>query len=46
MPEILHLTDAILSGTPISRGTLEIAREIMKLFEFYRRTDAGVTTNL
>ncbi|WHO77018.1 Gfo/Idh/MocA family protein [Rhizobium sp. BT03] len=46
VPEILHLTDAILSGAPITRGTLEIAREIMKLFEFYRRTDAGVTTNL
>ena len=46
VPEILHLTDAIQSGRPITKGTLEVAREIMKLFEFYRSADAGVTTNL
>ncbi|TCV73774.1 putative dehydrogenase [Neorhizobium sp. R1-B] len=46
VPEILHLTDAIQSGRPITKGTLEVAREIMKLFAFYRSADAGVTTNL
>jgi predicted dehydrogenase len=44
--EILHLTDAILAGFQITKGTLEVAAEIMKLFEFYRRTDAGVVTML
>ena len=34
------------SGRPITKGTLEVAREIMKLFEFYRSGDAGVTLNL
>jgi len=46
VPEILHLTDAILDGGAITKGTLSIAHEIMKLFEFYRRSDAGVTTTL
>jgi len=46
VPEILHLTDAILEGKAITKGTLETAGEIMKLFEFYRRTDAGVTITL
>lgn len=46
VPEILHLTDAILAGTGITKGTLGVAQEIMKLFEFYRRTDAGVVATL
>jgi predicted dehydrogenase len=46
VPEILHLTDAILSGGTITKGTLADAREIMKLFEFYRRVEAGVPTTL
>ncbi|WP_105385448.1 Gfo/Idh/MocA family protein [Neorhizobium alkalisoli] len=46
VPEILHLTDAILSGGEITKGTLGVAREIMKLFEFYRHTDAGVVATL
>lgn len=46
VPEILHLTDAILAGGTITKGTLAVAHEIMKLFEFYRRTDAGVTITL
>jgi len=44
--EILHLTDAILAGSQITKGTLEVAAEIMRLFEFYRHTDAGVVTTL
>lgn len=46
VPEILHLTDAILEGRPITKGTLDQVREIMKLFDFYRRVEAGVTTEL
>ena len=44
--EILHLTDAILAGEPVTKGTLEVAAEIMKLFEFYRYADVGVVTTL
>lgn len=44
VPEILHLTDAVLDGAPLTKGTLEAAREIMKLFDFYRHAEAGVTT--
>lgn len=46
VPEILHLTDAILDGAPFTRGTLEVAREVMKLFEFYRRAEPGVPATL
>jgi predicted dehydrogenase len=46
VPEILHLTDAILDGAPLTKGTLETAHEIMKLFEFYRRAEAGTTVTL
>jgi hypothetical protein len=44
VPEILHLTDAILDGKPLTKGTLAVAREIMKLFDFYRYAEAGVAT--
>ncbi len=44
--EILHLTDAILDGKPFTKGTLEAAYEIMKLFEFFRSAEAGVTVTL
>ncbi|RWK63388.1 Gfo/Idh/MocA family oxidoreductase [Mesorhizobium sp.] len=46
VPEILHLTDAILDGAPLTKGTLEVAHEIMKLFDFYRTAEAGVTVAL
>jgi predicted dehydrogenase len=46
VPEILHLTDAILDGTPFTKGTLEVAGEVMKLFEFYRSAAPGVTVTL
>lgn len=45
-PEILHLTDAILAGRPITKGTLGQVREIMKLFDFFRHAEAGVATAL
>ncbi|MGX9177624.1 Gfo/Idh/MocA family protein [Mesorhizobium sp. BHbdii] len=46
VPEILHLTDAILDDAPLTKGTLEVAHEIMKLFDFYRTAEAGVTVTL
>ncbi|GKX33352.1 MAG: hypothetical protein MnENMB40S_09700 [Rhizobiaceae bacterium MnEN-MB40S] len=46
VPEILHLTDAILGGRDITKGTLASAREIMKLFDFYRTIGPGVAANL
>lgn len=46
VPEILHLTDAILSGDRITKGTLEAVAEIMKLFDLYRHAEAGVATRL
>jgi predicted dehydrogenase len=46
VPEILHLTDAILDGKPFTKGTLDVAREVMKLFEFYRSAAPGVTVAL
>ena len=33
----------VLTGTPPERGALEAVLEIVKLFEAYRRSDAGVT---
>lgn len=46
VPEILHLSDAILDGKPLTRGTLGVVREIMKLFQFYRTAQPGVTVTL
>ncbi|MBL8833384.1 MAG: Gfo/Idh/MocA family oxidoreductase [Rhodospirillales bacterium] len=46
VPEILHLCDAILESRQITKGTLENVIEIMKLFEFFRSTDAGVTATI
>ncbi len=43
VPEILHMTDAILEGHPLNRGTLDTSEEIMRLFDFYRFTPAGVS---
>ena len=41
VPEILHLTDAILDGTPLERGTLAVSEAMMRLFDFYRLAPAG-----
>jgi len=41
--EVRSFCDCVLTGTPPDRGALEAVLEIVKLFEAYRRTDAGVT---
>jgi predicted dehydrogenase len=41
--EVRAFCEAVLTGTPPDRGSLEAVLEIVKLFEAYRRTDAGVT---
>jgi predicted dehydrogenase len=40
--EVRSFCDSVLTGTPPDRGSLEAVLEIVKLFEAYRRTDAGV----
>ncbi len=46
VPEILHFCDGVLAGTAPVKGTLDDSAEIMKLFEFFRRTPPGVTVAL
>ncbi len=46
VPEILHLCDAVLDGRKIAKGSLDDVAEIMKLFEFFRRTPAGTWADL
>lgn len=44
--EVRFFCDCVLTGTPPDRGSLEAVLEIVKLFEAYRRTDAGVTASI
>jgi predicted dehydrogenase len=46
VPEVLHFCDSVLNSTPPSKGTLEEALEIMKLFEAYCRFPAGTQVTL
>ncbi len=46
VPEVLHFCDAVLGGKQITKGTLSEAIEIMKLYDFYRTTDAGVSQTI
>jgi predicted dehydrogenase len=46
VPEILHLTDALMEGRPITKGTLDEAAEIMKLFHFFQTVPAGTSAAL
>jgi predicted dehydrogenase len=41
--EVRAFCDSVLTGTPPDRGSLDAVLEIVKLFEAYQRTDAGVT---
>lgn len=40
--EVLHFCEAVLTGTPPSKGTLEQSRDIAKLFEGYCTIEPGV----
>jgi len=42
-PEVLHFCEAVLEGQPLTKGTLDAAMEIMKLFDFYSQTKQGVS---
>lgn len=44
--EILHFCDSVLAGRPPTRGTLDDALHIMRLFDAYRTTPPGVATDL
>jgi predicted dehydrogenase len=46
VPEVLHFCEAVLGGRPISKGTLETALEIMKLYDFYATTPHGVSATI
>ncbi|GLQ53356.1 Gfo/Idh/MocA family protein [Devosia nitrariae] len=46
VPEVLHFCEAVLEDKPLTKGTLDAAVEIMKLFDFYRTTEAGQTRTL
>jgi predicted dehydrogenase len=41
VPEILHLTDALLAGQNISKGTLDDVIAIMQLYEFFQKVPEG-----
>lgn len=46
VPEVLHFCEAVLEGKPIEKGRLEVALEIMKLFDFYSHTREGVSATV
>jgi predicted dehydrogenase len=43
VPEVLHFCEAVLEGRRVTKGTLETALEIMKLYDFYATTPHGVS---
>jgi predicted dehydrogenase len=45
VPEILHFCESVLEGRAITKGTLEAAHQIMKLFEFFRTAEPGVSVD-
>lgn len=46
VPEVLHFCEAVLEGRAIEKGRLEVALEIMKLFDFYSQTKEGVSASV
>jgi predicted dehydrogenase len=42
VPEVLHICECVLAGTPPVKGSLEQSLEIAKLFEMYCTTQPGV----
>lgn len=46
VPEVLHFCEAVIENRPLTKGTLDAALEIMKLFDFYRHTEAGVSAQV
>jgi predicted dehydrogenase len=46
VPEVLHFCEAVLDGRAITKGTLETALEIMKLYDFYANTKEGVSASI
>jgi predicted dehydrogenase len=46
VPEILHFCDSVVADTPPTKGTLDDALAIMRLFEAYRTVPAGTVVEL
>lgn len=44
--EVRAFCDSVLTGAPVTRGSLSDVLEIVKLFEAFSRTPAGVTASL
>lgn len=46
VPEVLHFCEAVLERKPLTKGTLDAAIEIMKLYDFYSQTSEGVSASI
>lgn len=46
VPEVLHFCEAVLDSRAITKGRLETALEIMKLYDFYATTPHGVSATI
>lgn len=45
-PEVLHFCEAVLEGKPLTKGALDAALEIMKLYDFFSQTQPGVSAKI
>ncbi|MFF0345785.1 Gfo/Idh/MocA family protein [Kribbella sp. NPDC004875] len=46
VPEVVHFCEHVLAGKPVEKGTLGDVREIIELYELYRRLPAGESATL
>jgi predicted dehydrogenase len=46
VPEVLHFCEAVLEHRAVTKGTLDEAIEIMKLFDFYSQTSEGASASI
>jgi predicted dehydrogenase len=46
VPEVLHFCESVQNGTPPTKGTLDDAVEIMRLFEAFQTTPSGTSVTL
>jgi predicted dehydrogenase len=46
VPEVLHFCEAVLEDKPLTKGTLDAALEIMKLYDFFSQTKEGVSAKI
>ncbi|MEV0291356.1 Gfo/Idh/MocA family oxidoreductase [Kribbella sp. NPDC050820] len=46
VPEVVHFCESVLAGKPPEKGTLADVRNILKLYELYRRLPAGESATI